>query len=185
MHLDSIHLVGGETTEPSSGLGFHFRPRASYQYVFSRTGPAETLGRLDIRWRTAEGDTGHLQTAPLSHGPLGHDKEPITLALKPKKQLLVNEPGEIQVSLTNNTPRQLVDVFFGVKLGHPNPSIVPIGEPFVHINLLEPATTKVITLAIIPVREGVIDVENLILGFTDEWVKQRLPKSTNLHIEAA
>lgn len=179
-YIESIHLAGEErNVEPHSGQMFEFRPRSSYQYVF-QVKEAETLGRLDIRWRTDEGDKGHLQTAPLVHSP-SNDKEPISLICTPGKRLQVNEPGEIQLTLTNNTRRPLVDVFLG--LGSDHRAVLPIGEPFVNAGTIEPQQCRVVTLPVIPVAMGVIDVDNLVLGFTDEWVKQRLLKTIRIHVD--
>lgn len=173
--IESISLVGEDELE-SSGQEFEFKPRNSYQYVF-RVKPTGTLGRLDIRWRTADGDTGHLQTAPLAHNPPA-DKEPISLESISSGELKVNEPGEIELRLTNNTQRPLVDVFIGIAKS----GILPIGESFVQVGVLEPNKIQSLILPIIPLRQGAIDVDNMVLGFTDEWVKQRLTKTISLYI---
>jgi len=166
------------------GLPSPIAPRCSYQFVFrvysnDNSTPAGPLGRLDIHWRTADGQTGHLQTGTITTvTPAAITLDSLSMICRPASPdaLMLCQPGNLELELRNNTPRVLSDIFVGFDLNSANTieaPLIPIGELFTCFKSIEPGAIKTVRLGVIPTRQGFIQCSHFVVGYTDEWVKQR------------
>lgn len=154
-------------------VNFKLGPRCSYQFVFElghieHVGGTE-LGKMDIRWRTDEGDTGRLQTGAIT-GPSSSITPPLSLHLH-HDPLRLHHPTKIHAKIVNNTPRQLSAISLALELG----ALVPIGVR-VGLDHLPAGQEASFELAALPVKPALAETR-FILSYTDEWVKHSLPHS--------
>lgn len=163
-----------DSTASGSALGtgyegpFELKPRCSHQFLFQLASPS-LLGRLDIRWSTEAGETGHLQTAPIAAPPV--QRPSLEVQCTPGENFSAMTPGTLRFLFTNNTLRRLNEVHLTMETSG---EFVPIGEPLIQLPFIEPGATASASLTVIPVFQGPACSRQFTLGYLDEWVKHRL-----------
>lgn len=164
-------------------------PRHSYQYVFEMEPliDTSTIGKMEIVWRTKEGDVGRLQTGSIN-APISTTKShpPISLSISADPSpLILHQPATLTIEVVNGTTRNISNIKFGFSLDSikdPKASLVPAGEPLVSWESLGPGQSISLHLNILPVNTGLVQ-QSFSFAYTDEWVQHTQNHSQSFYIQ--
>jgi len=171
------------------GAALELGPRHSYQYVFEMEPLSDSpaIGKMDIVWRTKEGDAGRLQTGSIN-APTSTTKShpPISLSISADPpQLILHQPASLTIKLANGTARNISNIKFGFSpdsVKDPKASLVPTGEPQISWESLGPSQSVSLHLNIVPVNLGLIQ-QIFIFAYTDEWVQHTQSHPQSFYID--
>lgn len=189
--LSNISISEATEEEPAASYSniSTLQPRCSYLFVFELT-PISikdlenlTLGRLDIKWATATGEVGKLQTGNLFKKQTL--PEVLSVSCIPPSHLYLNCPAELALKFTNNSNRVVnqISISFDAAAWKDDSVFVPIGAQHLRISQLFPGDSVTVLLKAIPVQAGLLTCRDFWLEYVDEQVLHRLRKEFQFFIE--
>jgi hypothetical protein len=159
-----------------------------YQFVFVLVYPmvasAAPLGRLDISWRSESGEAGRLQTGQLCH-PEGTSDTITTMVRGIPDRVTLNTPFEVLFIFKNGAEKDVHNMRLIYKVDKlDESSLVPLGNTTVHLGTLTALNTTRLTMHLLPIKAGLVEVCHFCIEFEDESaVIQRKPISFHILIE--
>lgn len=147
------------------------------------------LGRLDIRWRTGEGDFGRLQTGVLTHAPVTPSLPPITTTLLglPSEGARLRQPLDVLLLCRNVTSQDLSDVSLIFDL--PNDSllahtpVVLLGNSEVSLGNLTALNSTRLQVVLYPLQAGLVESDRFWIAYADaQGQSHRVPLRFHLQV---
>lgn len=164
-------------------------PRHAHFFVFELcplkdTEPSENLGRLDIKWKTQSGESGHLQTGNILRKQILSESHVLECKLL-GKSLQLFTISELELLVANKSSRQIENIEFGIDSESWTSSSVftPCGNDKISITLLKSGESKVIKFRVIPVQSGILTSKDFWLKYVDNAVQHHVPKEFAFFVE--
>lgn len=164
-------------------------PRQAHFFVFelrplNDSEPSESLGCLDIRWKSQSGEFGHLQTGSILRKQILSESHVIECRLI-GKSLQLCTISELELIVANKSSRQIETIEFGF-----DPDVwalssvfTPCGNDKILIPFLKSGETALRKLSVIPVQSGIMSCKDFRLKYVDNGVQHQVPKEYTFFIE--